>query len=435
NVVAPILEGEESRKGGDQSHRQPPLRIVSQLHGVRLLEKLESYDWSVKIGPKTALFHVLQKQMTTPHVAIRDAASSLLQSFFSRSLIFEHDPDEIQLWLASFPRGLRKQGAIAPDGTALSDEVDGFLAFFDSCLSRCLKTPYRYLEEGLGIVSQIEGTEESKAAYTPSEVPSPLLFTILEELRYRIGKEKGSISSDILTVFVFLRRFFLLLLGKQPDLRYVSHLARGLERSAEIEGWSGVIFNAVQRELKILRRCLDFGRTADDEMPSTASPGILKEFMSPSIGQGLSWQYQVSIFIDRLRFDPTVESEDVVMLMASTLVSLPGSHEAVRELLLNVFSPGVLWALLEYDDEIGETARQSVPFHWAFVQATDATLKSDENVRILASIFRAEAKRFASSASRNTNLVSLRVQEEISKDVPLAQSCGPSVLRMLNLAL
>lgn len=317
--------------------------------------------------------------MTTPHAAIRNAGSSLLQSFFSRSLIFEHDPDEIQLWLSSFPRALRKPGATGPDGTPLSDEVGGFLAFFDACLSRCLKTPYRYLEEGLGIISQLEGPEESRVVYTPATVPSPLFFTILEELRYRVTKEKDSWSSDLLAVFAFLRKFILSLLGKQPDLRYIHHLARVLEGYAEVEGGNGVVFDAVRRELKILRRCLEFGGGPEQELPIVSNPSILKEFMTLSSMENceysadyfmsgtnnhrppsfsVSWQYQASVFTDRLRFDPTSESEEVVMLMASMLASLPGSTEAMRELLLNLSSSEILWALLGYDDEIGDAARR-----------------------------------------------------------------------------
>ncbi|KAG8978985.1 hypothetical protein FRC05_009195 [Tulasnella sp. 425] len=436
NIIAPILEGEESQKDGKQQERkQPPLRTTSQLHGLRLLEELESYDWSVKIGTRTALYHVLQKQMTTPHAAIRNAGSSLLQSFFSRSLIFEHDPDEIQLWLSSFPRALRKAGTTAPDGTPLSDEVGGFLAFFDACLSRCLKTPYRYLEEGLGIISQLEGPEESRAVYTPATVPSPLFFTILEELRYRVSKEKDNWSSDLLAVFAFLRKFILSLLGKQPDLQYVHHLARVLEGYAEVEGGRGVVFDAVRRELKILRRCLEFGDGSEQELPIVSNPSILKEFMTLSSMESLSWQYQASVFTDRLRFDPTSESEDVVMLMASMLASLPGSTEAMRELLLNLSSSEILWALLGYDDEIGDAARRSVPFHYAFIQANGGMLRSDKNIRALAAIFRAEAEQSAAAAKRNANLISLRVQAEISGKISLAESSAPHALRMLNIAL
>ncbi|KAG8899680.1 hypothetical protein FRC00_001102, partial [Tulasnella sp. 408] len=72
NIIAPLLEGDQSQRGGTKE-KQPPLRTVSQLHGLRLLEEVESYDWSVKIGTKTALYHVLHKQMTTPHAAIRNA--------------------------------------------------------------------------------------------------------------------------------------------------------------------------------------------------------------------------------------------------------------------------------------------------------------------------------------------------------------------------
>ncbi|KIO25995.1 hypothetical protein M407DRAFT_8076 [Tulasnella calospora MUT 4182] len=434
NITAPLLEGDESQKG-EARHAQPPLRTVSQLHGLRLLEELESYDWSVKIGTRTALYHVLHKQMTTPHAAIRNAGSSLLQSFFSRSLIFEHDPDEIQLWLSSFPRAMRKPGTTAPDGTVLSDEVDGFLAFFDACLSRCLKTPYRYLEEGLGIISQLEGSEESRAAYTPATVPSPLFFTILEELKYRVSKEKDSWSSDVLAIFAFLRRFILSLLGKQPDLRYVRHLAGVLEGYADVEGLKVMVVNAVRRELKILRRCLESGHDPMEGPSAVSNPSMLKEFMNPSSTQSSSWQYQTAIFTDRLRFDPTTESEDVVMLMASMLASLPGSNEAMRELLLNLSSSEILWTLLGYEDEIGDVARKSIPFHYAFLQANSETLKSNKNTRTLAFIFHAEAERSAAAAKQNANLISLRAQAEIAGHISLAESSAPHALRILNIAL
>ncbi|KAG8901163.1 hypothetical protein FRC01_009908, partial [Tulasnella sp. 417] len=157
--------------------------------------------------------------------------------------------------------------------------------------------------------------------------------------------------------------------------------------------------------------------------------------MNPSSAQTSSWQYQTAVFIDRLRFDPTTESEDVVMLMASILASLPGSHEAMRELLLNLSSSEVLWALLGYDDEIGDVARTSVPFHHAFLHANTETLKSNKNIRTLAAIFHAEAGRSAAAAKRNANLISLRVQAEVSRQVPLAESSAPHALRVLNIAL
>ncbi|KAG8902032.1 hypothetical protein FRC00_002734, partial [Tulasnella sp. 408] len=48
NIIAPLLEGDQSQRSGT-GEKQPPLRTVSQLHGLRLLEELDSYDWSVKI--------------------------------------------------------------------------------------------------------------------------------------------------------------------------------------------------------------------------------------------------------------------------------------------------------------------------------------------------------------------------------------------------
>lgn len=62
-------------------------------------------------------------------------------------------------------------------------------------------------------------------------------------------------------------------------------------------------------------------------------------------------------------------------------------------------------------------------------------LKSDKNIRTLASIFRAEAEQSAAAAKRNANLISLRVQTEISRQVSLEECSAPHALRMLNIAL
>ena len=63
----------------------------------------------------------------------------------------------------------------------LSSDNEVLLTFLDDSIRRCLKTPYKYLEDSLHFVPSSSGEPIS-----PKEAPSPLLVTLLEQLAAKV---------------------------------------------------------------------------------------------------------------------------------------------------------------------------------------------------------------------------------------------------------
>ena len=52
--------------------------------------------------------------------AIRKAVLDLLRHVWKHDFLFQHDIDEVDIWLDSLPTSIREDGASAPDGTPLA---------------------------------------------------------------------------------------------------------------------------------------------------------------------------------------------------------------------------------------------------------------------------------------------------------------------------
>lgn len=162
----------------------------------------------------------------------------------------------------------------------MPDEVNDFIDFLDVCLSRCLKTPYRYLEEATSLLGNDDARHE------PSVLPSPLLFSILDQLRFVITKE-ASPSWNVLGAVTFCRKLVLCLQGKQRDMRYIRRLVDRLESIVselkEKVGGDSNLWFAVHREMLILRRCVTFAKDDDIGMDEAEAADLNVE----SLIQGL----------------------------------------------------------------------------------------------------------------------------------------------------
>lgn len=112
----------------------------------------------------------------------------------------------------------------------LSSDNEVLLTFLDDSIRRCLKTPYKYLEDSLHFVPSSTGEPIS-----PKEAPSPLLVTLLEQLAAKV-KAKLLAPKDVVPVAAFVRRLAFGLVGKQRDLAYGEEVARRLDESLENSG-------------------------------------------------------------------------------------------------------------------------------------------------------------------------------------------------------
>lgn len=204
----------------------------------------------------------------------------------SRSVAFEHDSDEVKIWLNALPALRRSKSAKAPDETPLTDELSAIISFVDECLLRCLKTPYHYLEGVLdlcygsarGSSSQHAEFEEG-AARSPYFAPSPLLATAFEQ--FSAKRSKGLISaSDTLALITYLRRVLTCLVGKQPEnaagvrlLEAFKSIVQGLTFSSNETS----IQIAVARELRLLSRAFYTYSNDESVVPLARYPYIADE--------------------------------------------------------------------------------------------------------------------------------------------------------------
>src|SRR5258708_19334227 len=102
---------------------------------------------------------------------LRQAAASLIKGVLSRSPLFEHDPDEVELWLDSLPRLSRSPTAKSPEDVPLTDERISVLTFLDHCIRQCMLTPYLYLDKSLAIFKVLlpaNHTQNSLPTHTPT---------------------------------------------------------------------------------------------------------------------------------------------------------------------------------------------------------------------------------------------------------------------------
>lgn len=294
--------------------------------------------------------------------AVRDAASSLTLGLLSRSVLFEHDPSEIEIWLNALPRTRRASGASAPDEAPLTDEGEGVLAFLDDCIQRCLKTPYRYLEEGLAAFVGGPSTSDTEAL-RPNAVPSPLFMTVLEQFSAKTPA-KTITPSDTLAVATYMRKLAVGMLGKQSNLKYIPLIAKRVDNALgdpkSLEDYPA-LKTGVARERRLLTSTLgvfDIGvGAAGKSAPSNAAveefltaietstpgrlllmPGPFDHILNRPIDQATA-QSNATELVDWLRLiDQPLTPGDLARL-ARVIERWSIDGEAIREFFLQI-EPG-----------------------------------------------------------------------------------------------
>ena len=220
-----------------------------------------------KASSSRTYFEILVKTLCNTTIpALSTTLHRLLRHILSESVLFQEDPDEVQLWLASLPSGsvCRGSKAEAPDGTSLTDEVDSVVTFLDDCTQRCLKTPYRYMEaksELLHPNDNVSRFSDTIHLDTQIEVSSsPLLMAVLEQLVAKVNGQLIS-PSEALSMFTFVRRLVVKLASKQADVSYrgLRTFIQKLQLPVENDGFfrdHPSISRAIRRELSIAEACL-----------------------------------------------------------------------------------------------------------------------------------------------------------------------------------
>ena len=198
--------------------------------------------------------------------AIRTALSSLLRHVLSQSILFREDPHESDLWLKALPTMRPSNDEEVIDGGPLMDEVEAVITFLDDCVQRCLKTPYRYLEDVRSLAQTLTLNTASEQNYSFEMYPSSLLMTIVEQLDAKVAN-KLLIPSHVLGITSFIRKLLFYLSSKQLDLQFLRAAAAKIDTILRperlFEGFP-IFSGAIRREICMLHASLGFQRPSSN---------------------------------------------------------------------------------------------------------------------------------------------------------------------------
>ncbi|THH28288.1 hypothetical protein EUX98_g5899 [Antrodiella citrinella] len=248
--VGKLLQTTYAAESGRSSEVTAGIDTLRHLHVLRLLGSSDQFSWSAKTGPHSNFGTLLKFYISTRSSAIRSAIQSLLERSLSGNLMFQHDADEVSLWLES----LTRTRIDSTNGQALKDEdARAIISFWDDCAQRYMKTPYRYIEEQRSLLSSTDIVMGDKSPSTvtdhPETCPSPLLMVFVDQVCAKMNPQK-TIDSDIYPIFRFLHRLFIRLASKAPSLSLlrpiVDYFKSGLQLEERLLSEAAPAFTIVQ---------------------------------------------------------------------------------------------------------------------------------------------------------------------------------------------
>jgi nucleolar pre-ribosomal-associated protein 1 len=254
-------------------------------------------------SPHSYLYILLRAYNTTDILATRLAITSLLEVILSDSILFQEDAEEVYLWLDSLPTTRRAPGAEAPDGAMLTDESSSVLEFLDDCVQRCLKTPYRYLEEKDALVRSVlqNVTVDERMAISDHQelLCSPVLITMLDQLGAKMASNLLT-PSDVLAITTFIRKLVFSLSSKQHSLVSLTAFVDKVDLLVHPGLFPQYpnITTAIRGEISILRFSLRHMQTISAPQPPN-NYSVAQDFLN-QIDQVPIRQCPFSVFVEYL---------------------------------------------------------------------------------------------------------------------------------------
>ncbi|KAK4684154.1 nucleolar pre-ribosomal-associated protein 1, partial [Tremellales sp. Uapishka_1] len=230
--------------GGGFGHSRGEVKgfeALSQLHVLKLLGAVRDWNWNNKAAGSqyTYLYHILQLHLTTLQPITYQTTTTLLNHLLKPSMLFEHDPSELSIWLSSLPR---LSPAISKP--VLMAQQIHLLSFLDDCVRRCIKTPYRYIEEAFSLSSEYGGTI------------SPLLMTILEQFNAKLQGQL--IATDAAGVILcYLERIILGLIGKSDGGEMLEKVVVKLQSIVQDVKAKGQVRLGLEEQVGVIQGDLD----------------------------------------------------------------------------------------------------------------------------------------------------------------------------------
>ncbi|KAG0220462.1 ribosome 60S biogenesis N-terminal-domain-containing protein [Mortierella sp. GBAus27b] len=186
------------------------------IHLLELLLALNDFRWSNKSqdGSSSHLFKLFSLYLTTAHPQIKTLTRRLISKLLGESILFQHDPSESYLWVEAVPVSNYGRSDLTPEQTA-------FLHFLDDCVARCLRTPYKYVDQSSAILSTLQdsvaaGNSEPRDIHERvswiiatsqqqdmTQSFSPLLMTVLEQFPFAYAKDTSKDVARSIAAFLY----------------------------------------------------------------------------------------------------------------------------------------------------------------------------------------------------------------------------------------
>jgi nucleolar pre-ribosomal-associated protein 1 len=223
------------------------------------------------------MFVLLKQYIITDVSTIRLGLASLMKRQLSETLLFQHQTEEVEIWLSAL-NFVSYMPLPAASGST-HDTVDSLLVFVDDCIQRCLKTPYRYLDER----DQANANSPDRTAEGKTEC-SPLLFAVLEQFH---AKVTGSLlsSSSLLRVTCFIRDVIFNLATVYFDISLFEECARRSAEALNESDSSPAAYDArasAQREIQILVTSLSYMRDGPVD-PRPTHDSLLMDYLDQNM--------------------------------------------------------------------------------------------------------------------------------------------------------
>ncbi|KAI0075408.1 hypothetical protein K474DRAFT_1664265 [Panus rudis PR-1116 ss-1] len=225
----------------------PGLRTIQQIHALRTLSASDSIVLTGKTdGGRSNFLLLLDLYVHSVVPAAKSAVAFLLRQCLSNSIIFQHDPDEVALWLSALPMANVKTNT-DEDRPFLGTDV--VLPFLEECVLRCMKTPFKYIEDMKNVYSVVG--DESLLHATDGSY-SPLLVTVVEQISAK-AKGRQWKDTEFLAVLTYTRQLLARLAGKIPDLGLLRHISAQIQDVVQTVVSSGnQISEAIFREVHLM---------------------------------------------------------------------------------------------------------------------------------------------------------------------------------------
>lgn len=184
------------------------------------------------------------------------------------TLLFEHDPSELSVWISAIPRAHS-----TVSGPLLTVQQIYLLSFLDDCFKRSQQFPYRYIEQLTTLVPGYFSWSES------GRIVACVLMAVLEQFHAKMVGQH--LSTDAAVVILgYLRRVLLGLMGKMDNDKFLEAVMQLLDAAVNAAKEKGqdrpgveTMIEAMRHDIKAVFRisegayneAADFPRLVDEE--------------------------------------------------------------------------------------------------------------------------------------------------------------------------